>query len=173
MVQLFFRNSNDMFVVRRELLPIVEKNMAALDAIDAYAEVINGDADVEMGYADEDGEGGFIAKASRVIGGSSPGDLIIDIREYDIPYYLRVAIDKGKSLMSGLSDASSDLSCRNSSRTVVYRIVRKWGDQLKVHTRASGASRTCGDGLRYRDYESAPQISCPRARSDHDDFVHD
>ena len=80
MVQLFFRNSNDMFVVRRELLPIVEKNMAALDAIDAYAEVINGDADVEMGYADEDGEGGFIAKASRVIGGSSPGDFIIDSR---------------------------------------------------------------------------------------------
>ena len=99
MVQLFFRNSNDMYVVRKDLLPIVEKNMAALDAIDAYAEVINGDADVEMGYANEDEEGGFVAKASRVIGGSNPSDFVIDIREYDIPYYLRVAIDKGEAAL--------------------------------------------------------------------------
>lgn len=91
-----------MYVVRRELLPMIEKNMASLDAIDAYAELIGGaggSADMEMAYGDEELEDGmgYVAKSSRVIGGSNPGEDIIDIREYDIPYYLRVAIDKGVS----------------------------------------------------------------------------
>ena len=89
-----------MYTVRRELLPIVQKNMDALDAVDAYAEVVNGvEVDIEMASVDEYGnsEGrGYVPKASRVIGGSSPSEFIIDIREYDIPYYLRVAIDKGQ-----------------------------------------------------------------------------
>lgn len=95
---------NDLFTVRREIQPLAQKNAAALDAVDAYAEVVGGAggggyADVEMGYADEDEEGGYVAKSSRITGGggaSSPSDIIIDIREYDVPYYLRVAIDKGR-----------------------------------------------------------------------------
>lgn len=95
---------NDMYTVRRDLLPIVNKNMAAMDAVDTYAEVVSGlqgagggDARMEFtdGFGADDIEGGYVPKASRVIGGSSPSDAIIDIREYDIPYYLRVAIDKG------------------------------------------------------------------------------
>lgn len=79
--------------------------MNAMDAVDTYADVLNGmnggmDADMAFGdgYDNDDIEGGgYVAKASRVIGGSSPSDFIIDIREYDIAYYLRVAIDKGEA----------------------------------------------------------------------------
>lgn len=43
----------------------------------------------------DDGEGGYVPKASKASGHSSQSsDFIIDIREYDVPYYLRVAIDK-------------------------------------------------------------------------------
>jgi hypothetical protein len=66
--------------------------------------VINGNPDIAMSFGDDgdgmngDGDsGGFIAKSSRVAGGASPSEFIIDIREYDVPYYLRVAIDKGES----------------------------------------------------------------------------
>lgn len=77
-----------------------------MDAVDTYAEVINnndGNPDIAMSFgADDDGgdmdsnEAGFVAKSSRVAGGTSPSEFIIDIREYDVPYYLRVAIDKGE-----------------------------------------------------------------------------
>lgn len=48
----------------------------------------------------EDGEG--IGNTFGLTGAgagktSSPEDSILDIREYDVPYYLRVAIDKGTS----------------------------------------------------------------------------
>lgn len=104
-----------MYTVRRELLPIAQKNIAALDAVDTYAEVVN-DAkagmDFEMGFADGDEDGGgYVAKSSRLIGGSNPSDFIIDIREYDIPYYLRVAIDKGEGRSIATLSTASDLTC--------------------------------------------------------------
>lgn len=112
LIQLFFRNQNDLFQVRRELLPIANKNASSMDAVDTYAEVINnhnGNPEIAMSFADDyghaqdddamngdAGNAGFIAKSSRNVGGATnPSDYIIDIREYDIPYYLRVAIDKG------------------------------------------------------------------------------
>lgn len=78
-----------------------------MDAVDTYAEVINnndyGNPDIAMSFGDDDhngmegNESGFVAKSSRVAGGTSPSEFIIDIREYDVPYYLRVAIDKGET----------------------------------------------------------------------------
>jgi DNA polymerase epsilon subunit 1 len=92
---------NDFFTVRREILPIATKNQASLDAVDTYAEVI-GDSngmDVDGVNTLDDDEGGYVPKASRASGGSSQAsDYIIDIREYDVPYYLRVAIDKRASI---------------------------------------------------------------------------
>lgn len=38
----------------------------------------------------------FAGNAGGTVNVNSPGDSILDIREYDLPYYLRVAIDKGK-----------------------------------------------------------------------------
>lgn len=105
LIQIYFRNQNDLYSVRKELLPIANKNAQAMDAVDTYAEVINGNPQMEMSVIDEDdGDGqdgrnsGFVAKSSRVAGGQNPSDAIIDFREYDIPYYLRVAIDKGNSV---------------------------------------------------------------------------
>lgn len=40
------------------------------------------------------GGGGFAKEAGAKQG--KPEDAILDIREYDVPYYLRVAIDKSK-----------------------------------------------------------------------------
>lgn len=41
------------------------------------------------------GNGKSFAQQSGVGVSANPSDSILDIREYDLPYYLRVAIDKG------------------------------------------------------------------------------
>lgn len=101
-LQLFFRNQNDLFAVRRELLPIATKNREQLDAVDTYAEVIAGESrfGASMEYDMEDGgERQSFAQVGAGAGVSGQAsDNILDIREYDIPYYLRVAIDKGPPL---------------------------------------------------------------------------
>ncbi|KAL8292541.1 hypothetical protein RQP46_001153 [Phenoliferia psychrophenolica] len=96
-IKLFFRNQNDLFAVRRELLPIATKNRDKLDAVDTYAEVISGES--QFGVMDYDMEdGGKRQSFANVGAGAGPlsvaSDAILDIREYDLPYYLRVAIDK-------------------------------------------------------------------------------
>lgn len=57
-----------------------------MSALDTYAEVVS--ASVDMGMDREP----IASKA----GGGDGLDHIIDIREYDVPYTIRVAIDKGK-----------------------------------------------------------------------------
>ena len=87
-LQLCFRNVSDLLTVRRDIVPLALANSAKRDAVDAYAEVVNASAGASMDI-ELDGE----------IGGSSsnrnqdPREGIIDVREYDVPYYLRVAID--------------------------------------------------------------------------------
>ncbi|KZS89156.1 DUF1744-domain-containing protein [Sistotremastrum niveocremeum HHB9708] len=82
-LQLCFRNVSDLLTVRRDLLPLAQANAAKIDAVDAYAEVVHAEMHIEI---DEDVEASKAAK--------DPRDAIIDIREYDVPYYLRVAIDQ-------------------------------------------------------------------------------
>ncbi|BGP19454.1 hypothetical protein JCM10213_006274 [Rhodosporidiobolus nylandii] len=97
-ISLHFRNQNDLFTVRRELLPIATKNREMLDAVDTYAEVIAGETNyAAMDYDMEDGFGkseSFVKGAGGSGPTGNPQDAILDIREYDVPYYLRVAIDK-------------------------------------------------------------------------------
>ncbi|GAA5968501.1 hypothetical protein JCM11641_007661 [Rhodosporidiobolus odoratus] len=97
-IALYFRNQNDLFSVRRELLPIATKNREMLDAVDTYAEVIAGETNyAAMDYDMEDGFGkseSFVKGAGGSGPTGNPPDAILDIREYDVPYYLRVAIDK-------------------------------------------------------------------------------
>ncbi|KAI0371958.1 hypothetical protein BV20DRAFT_964623 [Pilatotrama ljubarskyi] len=100
-LQLHFRNVSDLLTVRRDLLPLAQANGAKLDAVDAYAEVVNATAaaatNIEL-------EGEWAADVDMDVGSSSsrrpgagrdrdPSEGIIDIREYDVPYYLRVAMD--------------------------------------------------------------------------------
>jgi len=74
--------------------------------VDTYAEVVASEgnfANLGMDYDMEDafttggggGRGGGFAKEAGAKQGK-PEDAILDIREYDVPYYLRVAIDKSE-----------------------------------------------------------------------------
>jgi DNA polymerase epsilon subunit 1 len=99
-LQLCFRNITDLLTVRRDVAPLALANNAKRDAVDAYAEVIRAttDANMEIEF-EEDIEGmgvngirSHANKTARFLD-TDPRDCIIDVREYDIPYYLRVAID--------------------------------------------------------------------------------
>ncbi|KAK8845494.1 DNA polymerase epsilon catalytic subunit A [Kwoniella newhampshirensis] len=94
-LKLFFHNTSDLQSVRREVLPLAESNSAKFTAVDAYADVIGAEGAMNDGGFDDD-------RAEKAWGAEDegkkrrdrePSDCIIDIREHDINYYLRVAID--------------------------------------------------------------------------------
>ena len=98
-LQLHFQNVSDLLTVRRDIMPLALANSAKLDAVDAYAEVVNATSaaatNIEL-------EGEWAADGESQPGSSrwgaggrdkDPREGIIDIREYDVPYYLRVAMD--------------------------------------------------------------------------------
>jgi DNA polymerase epsilon subunit 1 len=91
-LQLCFRNVSDLLTVRRDVIPLALANSAKRDAVDAYAEVISAaNANLNIEIEDEWGHAlGASGKGSR---DKDPRDAIIDAREFDVPYYLRVAID--------------------------------------------------------------------------------
>ena len=94
-LQLCFRNVSDLLAVRREIVPLAMENGAKLNAVDAYAEVINTSesnmrVEVETSWAAEADALNGISKNAKDM---DPRDCIIDAREFDVPYYLRVAID--------------------------------------------------------------------------------
>lgn len=92
-LQLCFRNVSDLLAVRKEILPVALANGAKRSAVDAYAEVVNNSAsagpDVGVDFEAKEWGSNNISRARE----KDPRDAIIDIREYDVPYYLRVAID--------------------------------------------------------------------------------
>lgn len=74
------------------------KNSQKMDAIDAYAEVVNATANMQVSIDDAwSVEAESSTSKNR---NTDPKDLIVDIREYDVPYYLRVAIDNGECIIS-------------------------------------------------------------------------
>ncbi|KAK2064391.1 DNA polymerase family B [Colletotrichum caudatum] len=86
-LELRFANVNDLMAARKDIMPIAAKNRKNLDALDAYAEVqtTNGDFDLfDDSRADDRRANASFADAS---------DFIVDIREYDVPYHVRVMID--------------------------------------------------------------------------------
>ncbi|KAI7872108.1 hypothetical protein BDF14DRAFT_1992796 [Spinellus fusiger] len=87
MIQLFFRNMSDLYAVRRILLPAAKKNQNKISAIDTYAEVVN-----EANHLYYEPDVTTASMSSRRNPNEALED-IIDIREYDVPYYVRVAID--------------------------------------------------------------------------------
>ncbi|KAF5354069.1 hypothetical protein D9756_007250 [Leucocoprinus leucothites] len=91
-LQLCFRNVSDLLAVRRDIVPLAQTNGAKRDAVDAYAEVINattGGAIMDIDFEGDLGEQSLKSSARE----RDPRECIIDVREYDVPYYLRVAID--------------------------------------------------------------------------------
>ncbi|KAJ1920549.1 DNA polymerase epsilon catalytic subunit [Mycoemilia scoparia] len=77
LLQLVFRNVQDLLTVRKSITPIVKRNEERKGVMDAYMDYDNDRAD---------GNKGGITR--------EPEDCIAGMREYDVPYYLRVAIDK-------------------------------------------------------------------------------
>lgn len=90
LLKLCFRNITDLLAVRRELAPLAIANGAKRDAVDAYAEVIRATASMDI---EVEGEDSWERAAQSSKADSDPRECIVDIREYDVPYYLRVAID--------------------------------------------------------------------------------
>jgi len=88
-LKLAFYNVQCLLDARRVLMPIAESNKEKLNAMDTYAEVAAATAGFDI-Y--DDGMDGAAASrpANPVIDAS---DFIVDIREYDVPYHVRVTID--------------------------------------------------------------------------------
>ena len=86
-LQLSFANVSDLLSVRRVIMPIAEKNRGSMNAMDTYAEVASATAGFDIFDEERSNE-----KRSTSI--SEASDFIVDIREYDVPYHVRVTIDK-------------------------------------------------------------------------------
>ncbi|QIX00395.1 hypothetical protein AMS68_005912 [Peltaster fructicola] len=83
-LKLNFANVTDLLGVRKGIMPVAEKNKTKVNAMDVYAEVASANAGFNIDYEETDAGPTSIADAS---------DYIVDIREYDVPYHVRVAID--------------------------------------------------------------------------------
>ncbi|KAK2743262.1 DNA polymerase epsilon catalytic subunit [Myotisia sp. PD_48] len=83
---LRFANVSNLLAVRRVILPIAEKNKKSVNAMDTYAELARANAGFDL-YDEETND----PRRASIIDAS---DFIVDIREYDVPYHVRVAIDK-------------------------------------------------------------------------------
>lgn len=108
-LQLAFENVGDLLSVRKTMMPIAEKNKSGMNAMDTYAEVaryrtqISSSrlwcADVPSANAGFDLFDDERENDRRTNGIADASDYIVDIREFDVPYHVRVAIDKGWSLV--------------------------------------------------------------------------
>ncbi|PTB61955.1 DUF1744-domain-containing protein [Trichoderma citrinoviride] len=87
-IELRFANVNDLMAARRDVLPIAEKNKKNMNAMDAYAEVATNNGNFDLFDNDlRDDERNTSTSISEA------SDFIVDIREYDVPYHVRVMID--------------------------------------------------------------------------------
>ena len=92
LLQISFANVGDLLGARKIIMPLAEKNKKNLNAMDTYAEVACANAGFDFFGDQDDGRG----NDGRLNGVVDASDFIVDIREYDVPYHVRVAIDKGE-----------------------------------------------------------------------------
>lgn len=93
-LQLRFMNVHDLLTVRKELLPLAQDAQKKVSAMEAYAHVLQdtssvGEADFAIGLETDDAKVTMKARS----GGKNAEQCIVALWEYDVPYYLRVAID--------------------------------------------------------------------------------
>ncbi|KAI9929220.1 DNA polymerase epsilon catalytic subunit [Aspergillus wentii] len=103
-LQLNFANVSHLLEVRRTLLPLAEKNKKTVNVMDTYAEMSSMNAGFDL-FDDE------LINEPRSNGNMNASDFIIDIREYDVPYHVRVSIDKGKWYTVDAKHGVISLSC--------------------------------------------------------------
>lgn len=87
LLKLSFTNVGDLLGVRKVIMPLAEKNKKKMNAMDTYAEVASANAGFDVFDDDQD----YDKRPNAIVDAS---DFIVDIREYDVPYHVRVAIDK-------------------------------------------------------------------------------
>ena len=91
-IVIYFRNCMDLLFVRRHLLPIVKKNQTHKATTETYEDHIFVAGNSISASIKSD-----VLFSENVVdpitSGKDCAEYIMDIREYDIPYYLRVAID--------------------------------------------------------------------------------
>ncbi|KAF7310481.1 DNA polymerase epsilon catalytic subunit [Mycena chlorophos] len=123
-LQLCFRNVSDLLAVRREIVPLALANSAKRDAVDAYAEVVSASATASMEIDIEDDWESLGGRATKKNGirDRDPREGIIDVREFDVPYYLRVAIDN--DIRVGLWYAVTFTAGQPAFRHIAERVKR-------------------------------------------------
>ncbi|PHH85902.1 hypothetical protein CDD83_11018 [Cordyceps sp. RAO-2017] len=87
-LELRFANVSDLMAARKDIMPVAEKNRKNMDAMDTYAEVAMASGQFDL--FDDD-----LRDDDRPMNNSfaDASDFVIDIREYDVPYHVRVMID--------------------------------------------------------------------------------
>ncbi|CCC12927.1 hypothetical protein SMACR_06069 [Sordaria macrospora] len=87
-LELRFHNVQDLMSAKRDVMPIAEKNKEGMDAMDTYAEVASANGGFDL--FDDDSRND---ERRHNAGFAEASDFIVDIREYDVPYHVRVMID--------------------------------------------------------------------------------
>ncbi|KAH7029069.1 uncharacterized protein B0I36DRAFT_363662 [Microdochium trichocladiopsis] len=87
-LELRFANVQDLLSARRDIMPIAEKNKKAMGTADVYAEVAAQQAGFDLFDDSRDDD---MRRTTTSFADAS--DYITDIREYDVPYHVRVMID--------------------------------------------------------------------------------
>lgn len=112
-LQLRFRNLSDFLAVRNDLLSQVLRNIQEKDDHEIEVELAKATAKLQVSIDNSWSTSPFKGPAA------DPRESITDIREYDIPYCLQVAIDNGILLLSALFSIHPDGICRCTGRSVV------------------------------------------------------
>jgi DNA polymerase epsilon subunit 1 len=120
-LQICFRNITDLLSVRKEIAPLALANSAKRDAVDAYAEVVRATANMDIEMENEESWVAGSLKSGQHRD-TDPRECIIDIREYDVPYYLRAAIDN--EIRVGLWYAITFTAGQPSFSQIVERVKR-------------------------------------------------
>ena len=124
-LQLCFRNVSDLLTVRRDIVPLALANSVRRDAVDVYAEAVSAASGASINIEIEnewEAEGTWSARNGTASRDTDPTHCIIDVREYDVPYYLRVAIDN--DIRVGLWYSVSFIAGQPSFKPIPERVKR-------------------------------------------------
>lgn len=91
-LKLFFHNTADLQTIRRDLLPLARSNSEKFTAVDAYADVVSAEA-AANGHGDDENRAWGAEDDTKKKKDKEPSECIIEVREHDLAYHLRVAID--------------------------------------------------------------------------------
>ncbi|KAF2862170.1 DNA polymeras-like protein epsilon [Piedraia hortae CBS 480.64] len=121
LLKLEFQNVNDLLAVRRVIAPLVQRNKSRRKVEDVYADLGGGGGGVDL-FDDA-----HLDDKRRV---ADAGEYISDLREYDVPYHVRVAIDLdirvGKWYEVQAKHGRVELKCLEERLTRADPVVLAW-----------------------------------------------